>query len=273
MQSNEPKLNDNLMPKSFKRTVSEHAQDVLAKLLAQYKDPKIGQRILAKKMGIHEKTFSRLMNFENKPTAQTVLKIFKVYFNEYDDKTVLKLVPPDLADYFKQNLVLDYDKAPQANFSEKVDLEIQNNPIFAEIYILAGTNPIHRDEIQLRYGIYGLDLISKMLAQNILKELHPSVYALGENQASFVDETILKTGLLLSTNFAKVLKGQELDNNFISFFAEGLSSIGFKKWLKIDQEAFRAKVELSKVPENLGTIRAFSFQVIDTLELKEKDNI
>ncbi len=249
-------------------SVEQHVQLVLSEMLSDSKNHKNARRILSKKMGIHEKTFLRLLHFENKPSAPTVLKIYKTYYNKFNDADVLDLVPKEVSEFLKENLVLSYSEPAQATYSESVDDDIQNNPVFAEIYVLAATGPIGLDEIQYRYGLFGTETLKQMLKRDILKELRANYFVLGGNQASFANLTVLKTGLLLAKNYGDAHSGQVLDNNFISFFAEGLSNEGYQKWIKIDQEAFQKKVELSKKPENLGSIRAFCFQVVEKMNVK-----
>lgn len=248
-------------------SVAKHVDQALEQLLSQFKDKKKGIRILAKKMGIHEKTLNRLINQENAPSYQTVFKIFRVFFNEFNDAKLLDLVPKEIKDFLiKAN---PQEVVASKSYTSNADTELQKNPIVAEIFILVATGPLTMEDIEYRFGRYGVELTAKMIEKNLIVEAHKGVYVLGNNQPEFNGDTILSVGKVLTEAYAKVHKAEELNNNFISFFAEGLSEEAYGKWLEIDQEAFRKKFELSKDPKNLGAKRAFTFMISETMELKD----
>ena len=253
---------------TYDRTSLEGAIcDALNSLLSQFKDRKKGIRILAKKMGIHEKTLNRILNNENKPGYQTVFKIFRIFFNEYNDRKILELVPDVVRQYLIKNNAQELSE--EKNYSTLADLELQKNPIASEIYIIAATGPVSYDDIAIRFGQYGLEILKKMLTSNLLQEVHKDIFVKGVNHPTFSGETIIAVGSTMIASHAKIASGEELDKNFISFYAEGLSEESYKEWLAIDQMAHQKKFELTRNPQNLGPVRAFTFMITEKIELNK----
>ena len=153
--------------RSFTSCVSGQVCLALNQLLSNYKDKKIGLRLLAKKIGIHEKTVLRLLKLENEPGYKTVIKVFRVFYNEYDDEKLLCLLPDIIRDYIVQS---SPQKITATNvYPSNADLEIQKNPVMAEIYALVGTGPIHEDEILCRFGQYGSEVLRRMAEMQMIK--------------------------------------------------------------------------------------------------------
>jgi hypothetical protein len=239
----------------------------LKSLLSQFKDQKKGLRILSSKIGIHEKTLNRILNFENKPSYQTIFKIYRVVFNEYNDAKILELVPSIVKDFLIKNNSQELNS--EKNYTTLADSELQKNPIVAEIYIWAATGPIKIEDIEVRFGNYGIELISKMIEKSLLREIHKNVFITGNNYPTFSGQTIVSVGSAMVNSHAKPTNGEELSNNFLAFYAEGLSPKAFDEWLKIDEEANRKKCDLTRDPKNLGPIRAFTFMVTEKIELNK----
>lgn len=245
--------------------VSQVAAD-LKDLLAQFKDPKKGLKIISVKTSIHEKTLNRLLNEENRASYMTIFKLYRYILDENDDAKILDLAPEVIKNYLVQSnpqLLTE-----QITFSSGIDQELAKNPVFGEIYILCGTGPLSKKELLTRFGHYGLSILEKMLKQQVLKESGFEVYELGKNQANFGPESIINLGTHLALNHVKKINGDLLDQNFMGLYAEGLSDEAYKQWLKIDQEAFRKKVALSSNKNNLGSIRAFTFMTTDSLNIE-----
>jgi hypothetical protein len=248
-------------------SIEGHVKEALGTLLTQYKDQKKGLRLLSKKMGIHEKTLTRLLNQENKASYQTVFKIYRVFYNEFNDAKLIALVPQKIKEFLlKYNA---QELSEEKNYTSNADKELQKNPVVAELFILAATGPLNIEFVETRFGNYGVNLLSSMVKSELLNEVHKGVYVLGQNQPQFTGETIVSVGTAMIAAHAKPDAGEELDKNFISFFAEGLSEEAYKEWLRIDQEAFKKKFELSRDQKNLGNVRAFTFMISESMQTME----
>ncbi len=251
--------------------IHSHLKQTLDSMLSSFKDKKIGQKKLAKKIGIHERTFERLYLFENKPSYQTLLKVYKCFFNQYNDSELIKLLPVETAYYIEKFIIQKsvQRKDQPTQLKNNVDQKIQDNPILAELYIMAGTGPLYKQEVEIRFGQYGLTLINEMLEDNILKKIDESIFVLGDNLADFDIPTILKAGLIMTKNHFDKEAAYELNQNHIGFLAEGLTSEEYHQWLTIDQEAYLKKAELIKNKKTNGFIRAYTFMVTDKIHSRD----
>lgn len=251
----------------FQLSVLEQISSDLSKLVNSNPDSKKFLKTLSQKTDIHLKTLSRILNQENRPNYTTVLKIYRFILGEFDDVKVVEKAPPVIKKYLK-------DSIPQAmargiQYSSSVDMEIQKNPVFAEIYILAGTGKITKSEIAARFGKYGLEIVEQMLDKNVLAEIRAGEMILGPNQATITPESILSLGMQLIQSYGKASNSYELELNHMGLYAEGLSETGYQKWISIDMEAIAKKIQLTKNIENLGSKKAFTFMITETLVPKE----
>ncbi|MCP4911518.1 MAG: helix-turn-helix transcriptional regulator [Oligoflexia bacterium] len=244
------------------------AEDISAHL-KQFRDPKKGIRIIASQMGIHEKTLKRLIEGQNKPGYQTLFKIYRVLLKTTDDSKILKQVPVIVSDYLTKNLPKSLEEG--VRYELNVDIELRKDPVFCEIYLLAGTGSVTLEYITFHYGRYGEKVVEKMLQQEILVTLNSkaknqkNTYILGPNQANLSPESIKQMGIHIVDRFGKPELADELGNNYQGFYADGLTPEAYQEWIKIDQEAFRKKAALASDPKNKGTLKAYTYQSTDTL--------
>lgn len=242
-------------------SIKDHTKNCLNELLSKFNDKKIGLKKLSQKTGVHERTLNRLLNNENKPNYQTINRIYKYYYNEFQEQELLKLVPLEVRDYLIKFSVQQTDE--KTIHHDFVDKKIQENPVLAEIYILIGMGPVTQDEIELRFGQYGLSILSELLSENIVKKTEGNIYLLGERQALYDIPTILKTGLIMARNHFNIENAYVLDQNHIGFLAESLTDEEYHQWLTIDQEAYLKKAEIMKSKKSNGTNRAYTFMITD----------
>lgn len=235
-------------------------------LLSKYKNPKIGLRQISAKIQVSERTITRLLNKENKPTYQTLYKIYRVIYSTSDDSRLFELLPPIVQDEIKRHNPLKQNSS--ITYKKEIENEILYDRCFAEIYFLASCSPTSRDLIQLRFGLHGIETVEKMIELGALKQTREGTYTIGDVQANLDAQTLKRVGLSISEKYAKVQNTQTRGNNLIAFYAEGLSDEAYEQWLKIDQEAFYKKVEIANAEGAKGSKRAFTFAVTDTMSLK-----
>jgi len=241
------------------------AKDLLKKL-EDYANPKIGQRLLAQKMNISERTLSRLINLENRPTYQTLLKIYRVIFDSTNDAYILEVCPQIVEkEIRKHNPTIIEDGV---NYSDDIESEIIHDRVFCEIYFLAATSPLSRELVQYRYGLHGMETLEKMCEMRALKLNNEGLYIQGSLSPNLSASTLKRVGLNLTQKFSKPLNTQVGGENLIGFYADGLDEKTYDEWLKIDERAFREKVRLSNEAGAKGEIRAFTFMVTDTMSEK-----
>lgn len=235
----------------------------LKKKLSEFNDPKKGIKVMAMLMGIHEKTLKRLIDCENRPGHQTVFKIYRVLFHSQNDTQLLELVPNPV----KEFLIKAHPRGlnDTVRYSINVETELKKDPVFCEIYFLAGAGGVTKEFVSYHYGKYGERVLDKMLEQDVIASLGKNNFTLGTNQASMTVETIHIVGKHLIDRYYKPENSDSLGENYISLYAQGLSEEAFNQWLEIDKEAFLKKAKLAENSENWGDIKAFTYNVTDTL--------
>ena len=109
------------------------ANDMRLKL-SEFKDEKKGSRLLAQQMGIHLKTFRRILAQENTPGYLTLYKIYRILLSTNNDSEILKMVHPSVAAQIKK---LNTKKLSQEfNYTTDVEELLSADPVALEIYFL-----------------------------------------------------------------------------------------------------------------------------------------
>lgn len=235
-------------------------------LLSKYKNPKVGLRQISAQIQVSEKTITRLINKENKPTYQTLYKIYRVIYSTSDDTKLLGLMPPVVQDEIKRHNPLKQHST--ITYKKEIENEILYDRCFAEIYFMASCSPLSRDLIQLHFGLNGIETSERMVELGALKRTREGLYTVGDVQTNLDAQTLKRVGLSISEKYAKIQNTQTRGNNLIAFYVEGLSDEAYEQWLKIDQEAFYKKVEIANSEGSKGNKRAFTFTATDTMSLK-----
>jgi hypothetical protein len=251
--------------------IREQVARDLSMKLSEFQDPKKGLKAMSALMGVHEKTLKRLLDCENKPGYQTLLKIYRVLYNTNSDTTVLEIIPNNLADYIKK--YKPREEQIGVNVTADVDDQLKKNPVMCEIYCLAGTGGVSGEYVAFHYGKYGQTVLKQMIDQDVLVPLNKYKYILGINQASFTPETIKSISLHLIERFFKTTDSYSIGNNYQAFYAEGLTKEAYQQWLEIDKESFNKKVEIAKNPHNHGELKAFTSLTTDTLSEEQPTSL
>lgn len=249
--------------------LKEQVSKDLKKKLSEFNDPKKGIKVMAMLMGIHEKTLKRLIDCENKPGYQTVFKIYRVLYHSQNDTQLLELVPNPIKEFLIKAHPRGLNDTVRYNIN--VESEIQRDPVFCEIYCLAGAGGVSREYISFHYGKYGEKVVEKMLEQDILAIIKKNEYVLGTNQASMTVETLSRVGSHLVERYYKPENSDEMGENFLSLHIQGLSEEAYNQWLQIDDEAYRKKSKIAEDSKNWGNIKAFTFNTTDTLREPQKE--
>ncbi len=237
--------------------------DDLKEKLTEYTDPKKGIKALALLMGIHEKTLKRLMSCENRPGHQTLFKIYRVLLQTNNDTQVINMSPKIVKDFLLKTHPKGLSESIQ--YTLDVERELRKDPVFCEIYLLCGTGGTTREYVAYNYGRYGERVFEKMIDQEVISAVDKFRYELGKNQAPLGVETIAAMGIQLTERYFKAASTDNLGENYVSFFAEGVNAETYQKWLEIDKEAFQKKIALANKVENKGDIKTFTFGITETL--------
>ncbi len=239
--------------------VSKDLQDKVA----EYSDPKKGIKALAILMGIHEKTLKRLISCENRPGYQTLFKIYRTIYHTNNDTQVISMAPTIIKEFLLKTHPKGMSEAIQ--YTLDVERELRKDPVFSEIYLLCGTGGTTREYVAYNFGRYGERVFEKMIDQEVITPVDKFRYELGNNQAPLSVETLLSMGIQLTERYFKSGNTDNMGDNYVSFFAEGINAETYQKWLEIDKEAFQKKIALASKSENRGDLKAFTFGVTETM--------
>ena len=236
----------------------------LEKYLAKYRSQKSGLRLFAQSSGLNERTLNRLLAKKNKPTYQSLLKIYGEIFKTTNQKKIISLAPKIVSEEIQGKCPTPLTS--DANFHKEIESELFYDKVFAEIYLLASSAPITLELIQFRFGFNGLETIERMQELKVLKETVNGHFVLADNEIALSPRTIKKLSSLLIDKFAKTNNAQTKGKNLIAFYTEGLSESAYQRWLAIDEKAFYEKLNILKEDGSKGSIRAFTSMVTDTME-------
>lgn len=238
--------------------------------IKQYNNSKFAMRTISEKCGIHQKTLSRILNRENKPNHQTLVKVYRFLLNTHSEKELLEKTPKIIQEQLLKSLGQNKNKG-RFDFFYDIEEEILKDRVYSIIYCLSGAGAVNKNFIGFKFGNYGLEVLDKMIKQNVLiPGQKPDEYLMGPTQASLGPDTIKKIGLDLIQFFLSPEKSLSLDKNFLGFFIEGLSEEAYQSWIKIDEDAFKAKMKIASEPGSKGQVKAFTFNATDTMDQYEK---
>lgn len=244
-------------------SLNEQVAHDLSAALCEYKDEKIGIRLLASRMNIHEKTFKRLLLKEHTPGYQTLYKLYRVLSNSKNDSQLLENVAPIVKEALERGNPKVMSK--KIIFHSDLEDELVRDRCFSEIYFMAGCGPLSKEYIGFRFGEHGLETMRRMLKLEVLDVQKDGSLVIGKNQINMSASTIKLMGLQLIDRFLRPEMTDDNGENFEGIYAEGLSEEAYNEWLKIDEEAYRQKIELCRKKENRGKIKAFTFMATDKL--------
>lgn len=254
----------NVSPSGYqKELVQQVVAQELGQYLAGFENEQYAIRKLSAEAGVTSKTIKRILNLENFPTYQTVFKLFAVIYGTANESVIFNKAPLVIRKYIEHknpNCLKDC-------FQLDVNLfELMNqNPIIAELIVLAGINDLNLSTVAFKYGEYGLNSLNRLVEQKVFIPISKDVYALSPHLPHFDAKTIKYVGNWMVERFSKPEQTEVADKNIIAFFAEGLNEEGLKKWVEIDSEAFHRKIQLASTKKYQGAIPSFTFTATDTL--------
>jgi acyl-CoA-binding protein len=265
------KINEEPAPRGRKKSlsVSERVSLDLASYLENFPNKCFAIRVLAKESGLNEKTIKRLLAKNNKPTYQTIFRLYSVFLNTTDYDNLIEKSPKVIKETLKKYSPCESltQESKNQNFLEYIKKE----PLMAELYILAGTGPLVKNAIGFRYGQYGLEVLEKLVEAELIVKVDKDTYIISKSAPNLDGDCLKHLGEYFVHRFSKPRNAQLEGENTIAFYAEGLNDAGLKEWLKVDSEAFYKKQQIADQTQYKGNIPVFSFSATDTIQL-EKNN-
>lgn len=241
------------------RTIEEQVALDLASYLDRFPNKNFAIRILSKETELHEKTIKRLLNRQNKPTYQTLAKLYFSFLDLSNYQELLAKCPPVVAEFLKT--YTPPEATPRAQRADLLSQLFKKEPLAAEIFVLAGTGPLELNKIRLRYGLYGVEALRLLEQEKLLVETDKGKFSLAPTIPSMSGETLKILGELFIRRFSK--PRDVMSENSISFYAEGLNEEGLKQWLAVDSEAFYKKLKIAQNSAYQGGTPVFTFCATD----------
>lgn len=258
-------------PRELKKPI-ETAQSLAAQIArdiedfcSHYTNEKYALRLLAKKMEVSEKTVLRLRDQKTTPSHATLFRLYLALTLAETREEFFSRLPEVIASEIKKKEISESDfqtDTPDFDFLHAV----KKQPIIGELYVLASLQGLHKNEVILRYGQFGLELLEKLVEKGLLKKVTANMYAASGRGPVFDGHVILNVGTHFLERFSKPEESKVRGRNSLAFYANSLNEEGYKKWLSIDEEAFYKKVEVAKLQQYQGDILSFTFGATDTLD-------
>lgn len=249
----------------FTAAIQEQVSHDIDRFLKRHKDPRKGLSQLAARTQIHSKTLRRLIQKEHNPTYQTLYKLYSCFMGTADLDQTINAAPALIQEKLKSTDP-QLKSSPLHRYTVSVEQELIKDTCFSELYVLAETKPFDAKFVRLRFGEYGLGTLQKMLQMNVVRLQENGKYTLGSNRSTFSANAIKSVGLRLTEKYSKPERTDENYANYMNLFFESVSESTYRKWLDIDAQAFRDKIQLLQAPESRGSLPVFMFNVIDTLQ-------
>ena len=233
--------------------------------LSKYKSQNFGMRHLSQKTNISEKTLQRLIQRQNKASYPTLFRLYNWLTQATTEEELLKKAPQIVSDLLKAEFNAKIKNKKPEKFFNFLEL-IKERPLMGEIYVLSLSNDLHKNEIQLRFREYGVQILEELVNKDLLRRVNKTTFTASPTGPQFDEELIKTVGLRVLQRFLKPDQAIVTGENFMSFYTQGLNREGLNKWLEIDKKAFYDKLEISNKSQYQGDHRTFSFMAIDSMD-------
>lgn len=221
-------------------------------------------QVIAKESGLSQKTIKRLLLKRNRPTYQTIFKIYAVLFETSEYKQLMSLIPKVIQEALKtfspgEKVCIESENRKFLDF-------IEQEPLLAELFILAATGTLDKNNVVFKYGQYGLNSLKKLEMSGYIVQVDNSSYKVSNSTPNFDSKCLKFLGEFFVKNYSKTKNMQIEGQNSLSFYAEGLNEEGLKEWLKIDTESFYKKQKIANNIKYKGSKPVFTFNATDTVD-------
>ena len=248
-----------------KITITEQLAKDIEGFLSRFSNESFAVRLLAKKSGVNEKTIKRLLGQKNKPSYPTLFRLYLVLTDSNSENELLDRTPKIVSRFLKDKRSTSVNVTVPTNEFDFFKA-IEEQPLVGELYVLAATGELQRNNVLKLYGQFGMEIVEFLVKQDLLKQVNTNVYTLSPNGPVFDGKVIKSLGGHFLKRFSKPSNASLKGQNALGFYADTLNEAGYQKWLSIDEKAFYEKVKLAKDEAYQGDIPAFTLGVTDTIE-------
>lgn len=237
----------------------------LAFLLSPYKNKDIGLRLVCEKTGISEKTLKRVLKGESNPHGETFHRFYEHFFKLNQIELPLTEIHKEIKEEYESTRTVKNQQ-----LVESLEKMLKDNKVFRDIFLFTRTGSISKLWVQEQYGMYGIDIVSYMLKNDLLIETEKNVYREGPLVITKGSETLKTIIQDLVTDHFNVEALQEFDQNSAFYILEGVNEQVFSKVLMMTEEFKVALAKLIFDPESKGDKRLFVTTVVDALVDNDK---
>lgn len=235
-------------------------------LLSPYKNKDIGLRIIGSKTQISEKTLKRMLKAESAPHGQTLQRFYEHFFKVVNDEENYKPIHLKIKEVLEKVVVYKKNKV-----DENLEKELQDNKVFRDLFLISRTGPIHKDWVIRQYGLFGLDVVKKMIHEDLLIEPEKNIFAQGPLSISKSSVTLKKVILDLINDHLHTEKLQEYGHNMAFYVMEGVNDHAVEEILGLTEDYKRKVAEVVLKEENKGENRVFATAVVDLMTIDERN--
>jgi transcriptional regulator with XRE-family HTH domain len=251
--------------RNSKLDIQLQIQNDINNYVSCFNNPSLGEKSLAKKSGVHNKTIKRLRSLANNPTHGTILKLYSVLLGETNPEKLFALLPDSLRSLLVKDSI---NILPQnLDHSSEIKREILSDKVFCEIYFLIDAGNVSKELIQFKFGEHGLDILERMYQLNAIRYNNENLIELGKSRLEYSPEVIKHAGQLLSRKYSKTSLCEVKGENFLGLYVDSLPEQAYQEWLKIDKDAFIKKAEIAKnYRDEVGGKKVFTYMTTDSFK-------
>lgn len=248
----------------LKKALREQMVKDLEKLLVPYKNKDIGLRILSTKTLISEKTLKRMIKTESDPHGLTLQRFYEYFFKAFSEEEFLG----PIHQYIRNELAKTFVNKKQ-KVHEDLEKELRDNKVFRDIFLVSRTGPISKDWIIAQYGLFGMEIVKKMLKDDLLIECEKNIFTEGTLSISKGSDTLKMIILDLISTHLNTQKLQEYGNNMAFYVMEGINELAVEEVLKQTEEYKKNVAAIILNVKNKGNQRIFVTTAVDLIQINE----
>ena len=237
------------MNEQFSEILKDYVKD------ERQKNPAVNKTAIAKKMDIPPTTFNRLINGHFNPNTSTILKLSQFI------PEMKKLLPSDISKIFEVSMKRNFTP-----LGESLENLLYDKNVFLCWAMAFAEEGITEEEIKTILGQSGLKALKTLEQNKIVEKSENSRYQVIEkSKDTILSFRLMKVHLMF---LAEQYKPDNLDKNYIYYWVDSLNEDGWRKVMKIHQEAHKKIQKVMDSEEYKGDISGFSIGCSDMLSNK-----
>lgn len=254
-------------------TEMELLKSAVLEFLKSYDVRDHGYRELSNSSEVSVRTLKRIVsnNSDTRPYPQTCLSIYRAILGEDSDNAILKRVHPVMKSFLSKcldshvyNSTSAHEPKKDIVFSKKVSLAIREDGVYRELFAIIQTRNLKLEEVQKKYGDYGLKKLREMEQDGVLQVLESGTITRGLVQYSEDDQTSYQLSRMLSQDFYNVEKCPQRGENIHRVALGPVNKMTYNEILKVQDRAAKEIFALTTEKANAGEVPVWSINMTDT---------